>query len=42
MLVINIERIREGVVTFKWNIRNKFTGLETGGRSGEWVGVYHY
>ncbi len=32
LLVINIERIRGGgVVTFKWNIRNRFTGLESGG-----------
>ncbi len=27
LLVINIERIRGGVVTFKGNIMNKFTGL---------------
>ncbi len=41
LLVINIERIR-GEVTFKWDIRNKFTGLETRGEGGcEWVGVHH-
>ncbi len=32
LVVINIERIWVGgVVTFKWNIRNRFIGLETGG-----------
>ncbi len=41
LLVINIEGIwgGGGVVTFKGNIRNKFTGLETGGEGvvREWV-----
>ncbi len=35
MLAINIKRIRggeRGVVTFKWKIRNRFAGLETGGK----------
>ncbi len=31
LLAINIERIRGGVVTFQWKIRNRFIGLETGG-----------
>ncbi len=43
LVIINIKRIRGGWVTFKCNIRNKFTGLETRGGVGscEWVGVYH-
>ncbi len=31
---INIEKIKGGEVTFKWDIRNKFTGLETRGGGG--------
>ncbi len=43
LLVINIGKIRGGVVTFKrrGGMGNKFIGLETCGGDGEWVGVHH-
>ncbi len=41
-LVIHIEGIRGVEVTLKWNIGERFTGLQTGGGGGgKWAGVHH-
>ncbi len=40
LLAINIEKIRGGVVTFKWKIRNRLLNWKQGG-DGKWVGVHH-